>query len=307
MRIEVGLGAACLGKRGFLEALLYAQEREQGGCPIVEHDDVKRMLLLQKAYAEGGYALCVGAAALHDAASAGDVEAAALLDLQTEIVKSWPSEWCLEANKWAIQTLGGAGYVHDYPVEQLYRDNRLNMIHEGTAGIHAKTLLGRKVQAGKATPLFAHMRRAAAEAEALAREPDIARLGLGSHIDAAACLLECANALRVAVERAESVTDALTAPTLDKAIALTNAHDYLTVMGHTSVACVWLRSAVAAARGLRRQMESAADDEDEICFYAGKLQTCAFFFRHELPKTAYLTDVLLAKDVTVREMKPGWF
>ena len=232
MRIEVGLGAACLGKRGYLESLascmqvlttapspfptgkrgyleslVYAREREQGGCAIIEHDDVKRMLLLQKAYAEGGYALSLGAAAMHDRARAGDKLAGALLDLQTEIVKSWPSEWCLEANKLAIQVhtdshtvamglhtdshtvamalhtdshtvamalhtdcpshrlshrrhgpshrlpftstltpspwqvLGGAGYVSDYPVEQLYRDNRLNMIHEGTAGRHAKRLL----------------------------------------------------------------------------------------------------------------------------------------------------------------------
>ena len=103
MRIEVGLGAACLGKRGYLESLMYAHEREQGGCAIIEHDDVKRMLLLQKAYAEGGYALCLGAAAMHDRARAGDKLAGALLDLQIEIVKSWPSEWCLEANKLAIQ------------------------------------------------------------------------------------------------------------------------------------------------------------------------------------------------------------
>ena len=254
MRIEVGLGAACLGKRGYLESLasciqvlttapspfptgkrgyleslVYAREREQGGCAIIEHDDVKRMLLLQKAYAEGGYALSLGAAAMHDRARAGDKLAGALLDLQTEIVKSWPSEWCLEANKLAIQVhtdsrtvamglhtdshtvamglhtdshtvatalhtdshtvamalhtdshtvamalhtdcpshrlshrchgpshrlpftstltpspwqvLGGECYVRDYPVEQLYRDNRLNMIHEGTAGRHAKRLL----------------------------------------------------------------------------------------------------------------------------------------------------------------------
>ena len=93
MRIEVGLGAACLGKRGYLESLLYAQERVQGGVPIVEHADVKRMLLLQKAYAEGAYALCMHAADLHDRAADGDAHAAALLDVQTEIVKSWPSEW----------------------------------------------------------------------------------------------------------------------------------------------------------------------------------------------------------------------
>jgi len=303
MRIEVGLGAASLGKRGYLESLLYAQDREQGGCPIIEHDDVKRMLLQQKAYAEGGYALCLAAAALHDQASAGDARAAALLDVQTEIVKSWPSEWCLEANKLAIQVLGGAGYVQDYPVEQLYRDNRLNMIHEGTAGIHAKTLLGRKVQAGRAAPLFEAMRATADEALALADEKGAAEACPA----AVACLTECALGLRRAVTSAERVTDSLTAADVDKGTALANAHDYLTLMGHTTVAWTWLRSAIAASRGLRELRGAAADDEEEGLFYLGKLHTCTFFFRHELPKTAPLAEVLLSKDVTVREMMPGWF
>ena len=107
MRIEVGLGAACLGKRGYLESLHYAHDREQGGKAIIEHADVKRMLLQQKAYAEGALALCLYAAHLHDKSTAGDGQSAALLDVSTEIVKSWPSEWCLEANKQAIQVLGG--------------------------------------------------------------------------------------------------------------------------------------------------------------------------------------------------------
>jgi len=305
MRIEVGLGAATLGKRGYLESLLYAQEREQGGCYILEHDDVKRMLLQQKSFAEGGYALCLAAAALHDQAAAGDAAAAALLDVQTEIVKSWPSEWCLEANKLAIQVLGGSGYVQDYPVEQLYRDNRLNMIHEGTAGIRAKTLLGRKVQKGKAAPLFAAMLATAREAEALGAEHQ--------HPAAARCLVECVRSLREAVATAEQVTSALTAPGVDKAVALTNAHDYLTLMGHTTIAWVWLRSAVAAARGLQRVGCASLDDceeseeSEEASFYLGKLHTCNFFHRHELPKTAPLANVLLNMDMTVSEMRPGWF
>ena len=107
--------------------------------PIIEYDDVQRMLLLQKAYAEGAHAFCLHAAVLHDRATAGDRPSAALLSCITELVKSWPSEYCLEGTKLAIQVAGGAGYVQDYPLEQLYRDQRLNMIHEGTAGIHALT------------------------------------------------------------------------------------------------------------------------------------------------------------------------
>src|SRR5204863_8582705 len=71
-----------------------------------------------------------------------------LLEVLTPIAKSWPSEWCLEANSLAIQVLGGYGYTRDYPVEQYWRDNRLNMIHEGTHGIQALDLLGRKVVMG---------------------------------------------------------------------------------------------------------------------------------------------------------------
>ena len=295
MRIEVGLGAACVGKRGYLEALLYAQERVQGGKAIIEHADVKRMLLQQKAYAEGAYALCMHAASLHEQAAGGDANAASLLDVSTEIVKSWPSEWCLEGNKLAIQVLGGAGYVADYPAEQLYRDNRLNMIHEGTAGIHALTLLGRKVQGGRAKPLFAAMLEAADEADALcAAGTDAEHTGQ--------ILREGAASLRRAVECAEEVTETLTALD-DRNLALTNAHEYLTLMGHTCVAWMWLRSASAAARGL----SVGADDADEEAFYRGKLHTCAFFFRHELPKAEASAALLLSLDVTVTEMEPGWF
>ena len=68
-----------------------------------------------------------------------------LLEILTPIAKAWPSEFCLEANKHAIQVLGGYGYTRDFPVERLYRDNRLNSIHEGTHGIQGLDLLGRKV------------------------------------------------------------------------------------------------------------------------------------------------------------------
>ena len=302
MRIEVGLGAACLGKRGYLESLCYAQEREQGGKPIIEHADVKRMLMLQKAYSEGAYALCMQAASLHDKATEGDKDAAKLLGLQTEIVKSWPSEWCLEANNLAIQVLGGAGYVQDYPVEQLYRDNRLNMIHEGTAGIHALTLLGRKVQKGQAAPLFKAMMEAADEADALLASEE------GRHLSSSEWQIEeCARMLREAVSRAAAVTDQLTADGMDKRQALTNAHDYLTLMGHTCVAWMWLRSATEAGRGLR--VAIAAGDAEEEAFYCGKLHTCAFFFQYVLPETEPLAKRLVAPDggVTLESMRSEWF
>jgi len=160
-RVGVGMTACAQGYAGYSYSLDYAKGRLQGRLPsskdpnadpvaIIEHTDVRRMLLQQKAASEGATALCLLCARLVDEeATAVDAaerdRAALLLEMLTPIAKAWPSEWCLEANKWAIQILGGYGYTRDYPVEQCYRDNRLNMIHEGTNGIQALDLLGRKV------------------------------------------------------------------------------------------------------------------------------------------------------------------
>ena len=108
------------------------------------------MLLAQKSYVEGALALLLYCSRLVDEESTADTQEARdaahlLLDVLTPIAKSWPSQWCLEANSLAIQVHGGYGYTRDYDVEQLYRDNRLNPIHEGTHGIQGLDLLGRKV------------------------------------------------------------------------------------------------------------------------------------------------------------------
>ena len=161
-RIAVGLGAAMIGYAGYEVSLDYARTRPQGRpmgprgkdvtrpqIPIIQHADVKRMLLAQKSYCEGAIALELYCAAqvdeLHSGSPEASREASLLLEMLTPIAKSWPSEWCLEANSLAIQVLGGYGYTRDFPVEQYWRDNRLNMIHEGTHGIQGLDLLGRKV------------------------------------------------------------------------------------------------------------------------------------------------------------------
>ena len=152
-RISVGLGGAMLASVAYRYALNYAKERRQGrrledrdpASPqvyLVDHLDVRRMLLRQKALSEGGIALCLYAGTLVDRQrlSADPDERkrlSALLDLLTPVVKAWPSEFGLAANREAIQVLGGYGYSREFPVERLYRDNRLNMIHEGTNGIQA--------------------------------------------------------------------------------------------------------------------------------------------------------------------------
>ena len=160
-RIMVGSGAAITALCGYQYSLDYAKERPQGRLPsakdplsppvnIIEHPDVRRMLLAQKAYSEGAYALCLLGTQLADDEYTAPTEeerkkAHELLDFLTPIIKSWPSEYGPEANDLAIQVLGGHGYINEHPVELMYRDNRLNPIHEGTTGIQSLDLLARKV------------------------------------------------------------------------------------------------------------------------------------------------------------------
>ncbi|MEC9344240.1 MAG: acyl-CoA dehydrogenase family protein, partial [Pseudomonadota bacterium] len=187
-RISVGTGAVMSGYVGYLNSLDYARSRPQGRLPdskdpdsspvmIAEHADVRRMLLAQKAYVEGALSLCLFAARLVDDQATHPDEAARadaelLLELLTPVVKAWPSEFCLEANKLAMQVLGGYGYTRDYPLEQLYRDNRLNAIHEGTNGIQAIDLLGRKVRFRNGSALAVFEQAVRADIDAAFRDPE---------------------------------------------------------------------------------------------------------------------------------------
>jgi butyryl-CoA dehydrogenase len=304
-RIGVGLGAACLGYAGYLHALGYARSRPQGRpvhardpdspqVPIVEHPDVRRMLLAQKAYAEGGLALCLYCARLVDDERTGDDAARErarwLLELLTPIVKSWPSQWCLEANDLAIQVHGGYGYTRDYPVEQFYRDNRLNPIHEGTHGIQALDLLGRKmvIGQGRAAMLFSgEVEAAAGRAAALAGSPDgdeLAAMGRG--------LAAAASRVFATARRLHAVGD--------PRVALANATVFLEAFGHVVVAWQWLEQAMVA----HMNAPTAVHDAD---FYAGKHQAARYFFRWELPKTSPMLDLLDSIDTTPLDMRDAWF
>ena len=302
-RIGVGMGAVLLGYTGYLHALDYARSRPQGRhpaakdpaspqVPIIEHADVRRMLLAQKSYVEGGLALCLYCARLVDEQKTGENEASRreaglLLDILTPITKSWPSQWCLEANSLAIQVHGGYGYTRDYKVEQFYRDNRLNPIHEGTHGIQAMDLLGRKVgmEQGRAFELLvAKMGETAAEAQAS-----------GSKL-----LHEFGEALNAAMAHAGITTRALLSGR-DANLMLANASVYLEMLGHVVIAWVWLRQAVLARRALAA---AQATDKD---FYQGKLQACQYFFRYELPRTAAQNELLRRLDPTCLEMRDEWF
>lgn len=291
-RIGVGAGAMAVGYTGYLKSLTYARERLQGRplgakdprepqVPIIEHTDVRRMLLAQKSYVEGALALVLYCARLMDDKLSAESpervrEAGLLLDVLTPIVKSWPSQWCLEANSLAIQVHGGYGYTREYDVEQHYRDNRLNAIHEGTHGIQALDLLGRKVVADGGSRLALLVETASATVSA-------AR-GLGGVEAEYAELLEAALA-----RTAETATAAWAEG--DPAVALANATPYLEAVGHVVVAWLWLEQLVAA-------------HGREGGFYEGKRAAAAYFFRHELPETGPWFDLVASRDRTVLDVSP---
>ncbi|NES17066.1 MULTISPECIES: acyl-CoA dehydrogenase [Micromonospora] len=300
-RIGVGAGATALGYTGYLKSLAYARQRPQGRpvadkdptapqVPIIAHPDVRRMLLAQKSYVEGALALILYCGRLLDEektapAEADRARAHLLLDLLTPIAKSWPSQWCLAANDLAIQVHGGYGYTRDYDVEQHWRDNRLNPIHEGTHGIQALDLLGRKVtmRAGEGLELLLEAIRAtvtrAWKAEGFAAE--------------------LAGPLGSAIDRIAVVTRRLWGSG-DPELALANAALYLEAVGHVVIAWMWLEQALAVEA-------LGSPDGAEGEFLAGKRQAARYFFRYELPKTAAQFDLLESLDRTTLDTRESWF
>ncbi len=322
-RIGVGLAATMLGMAGYHASLDYARNRPQGrpmdkgtraGPPptgtaprggeaasaaaggskimkdaaapqvrIIEHADVKRMLLAQKSYCEGALALGLYCARLvdehHTAEADAANEARLLLEVLTPIVKSWPSEWCLEANSLAIQIHGGYGYTRDFPVEQYWRDNRLNMIHEGTHGIQAMDLLGRKVlmEQGKGLALLAG--RINATIERAIQVPSLA-----AH----------ANALGKALQDVGAATKAAWATGVPGE-ALANAVPYMQAFGHTVLAWIWLDVALA-------DQGNAANMAQK-----GRLAAAQYFFHYELPKIGAWLRVVSSRDQTCADLPEDAF
>ena len=322
-RIGVGLAATMLGMAGYYASLDYAKTRTQGRpvgpagkdpsqppVRLIEHADIKRMLLAQKAYGEGALALGLYCARLvdelHTGSEAERSDAQWLLEVLTPIVKSWPSEWCLEGNSLAIQIHGGYGYTRDFPVEQYWRDQRLNMIHEGTHGIQAMDLLGRKVllEDGRGLKLLGQHIQATIslaldhshrEPNASHREPALShREPANSHRERsdAIHLQAHALALQQAVKDITAATQAAWAGG-EPALALANAVPYMQAFGHTVIAWVWLQVAMAS------QGEGDAN--------LGRRQACQFFFHYELPKIGAWLNVVNSLDSTCADMPEGAF
>jgi alkylation response protein AidB-like acyl-CoA dehydrogenase len=304
-RIMVGTSGAVLAVAGYQYSVDYAKNRPQGRLPsckdpqspmvnIIEHADVKRMLLAQKAYAEGAMALVLyGTQLSDDERTAVTVEqrqhAHILLDFLTPIIKTWPSEYGPKANSLAIQVMGGHGYINEHPVEMFYRDNRLNPIHEGTTGIQSLDLITRKVpmnnlQGYKAT--LAEM---------------VITIDEAKHYPS---LHEFSSQLTQAVDTLSTTTEAVLAAMSTKNIdlALANSVKYLELFGHVIIAWLWLKQSIVATKAIAEQPHQADMD-----FYQGKLLACQYFYRFELPEINVWSNLLVTTDSTSFDMQPDWF
>jgi alkylation response protein AidB-like acyl-CoA dehydrogenase len=295
-RISIGMAATMLGLAGYQASLDYARQRSQGRLlgsggkdstrpqvRIIEHADIKRMLLAQKSYSEGALALALYGARLVDEQHTGTPEqvheAQLLLEVLTPIIKSWPSEWCLEANSLAIQVHGGYGYTRDFPVEQYWRDNRLNMIHEGTHGIQAQDLLGRKVVMEGGAGLQALSRRIHDTAQRASATGDER-------------LTRWARALTQAWQQVQQTTREAWSQE-EPARVLANAVPYMQAFGHTMLAWTWLDVA---------QSSRASTDAN-----TGRMLACQYFFHYELPKIGAWLQVAARCDSTCADMPEDAF
>lgn len=303
-RIAVGLGAVALAYAGFRHALAYARERRQGRLPgakdpaaapvaLVAHADVRRMLLAQKAIAEGALGLGLYCAHLIDRRrmSEGTAEAeriGLLLEILTPVMKAWSSGHGLVANDLAIQVLGGYGYTRDHPVEQYWRDNRLNPIHEGTNGIQALDLIGRKVSMENGAAFSLLLQEIAATVGSA--RSDTALRGFADALDAHA-------------EELRRTTDTVLRRAADVGpdAAFADAVAYLDMCGHVVIAWMWLRQAMAARRGLDAGEGPGAD------YYRGKLHACRYFYTHALPGNRARAERLAAGDAPAYDMQDAWF
>ena len=301
-RIGTGMMAAGSASAAYYASLKYARERPQGRHPgnkdieapqvlIIEHADVRRMLLFQKAVVEGSIALLLQCSLYEDTYRLnGDERSKLLLELLTPIAKSFPSEYGIESVSQGMQVLGGAGYTDDFPLEQIYRDIRVNSIYEGTTTIHGLDLLGRKVtlEGGKAVSFLAEeLERTVQEAAGYDRlAPLAASLGRG-----AGQLREVLGYLLGLAQSEE-----------DPRVFLADATVFLDYFGLHVVGWTWLRQATAAEKGLVGRGNDLAEDERR--FYEGKVATARFYFDHLFSRTAGLRRTLLSGNRVTLDVSP---
>ncbi|WP_351088089.1 acyl-CoA dehydrogenase [Shewanella sp. S1-49-MNA-CIBAN-0167] len=304
-RIMVGTSGAVLAVAGYQYSVDYAKNRPQGRLPsckdpqspmvnIIEHADVKRMLLAQKSYAEGAMALVLYGTQLsddsHTSATAEQRQYAhTLLDFLTPIIKTWPSEYGPKANSLAIQVMGGHGYINEHPVEMFYRDNRLNPIHEGTTGIQSLDLITRKVPMNNMQGYKATLAEMVKTIEYAKQYPSLNEFSS-----------QLSQALDTLSVTTQAVLSAMSTKNID--LALANSVKYLELFGHVIIAWLWLKQSIVATKAIAEQPHQA-----DMHFYQGKLQACQYFYRFELPEISVWSNLLINTDSTSFDMQPDWF
>ena len=301
-RIMVGVNGIATAAVAYHEAINYARERRQGRAPgardprtgqlaIVEHPDVRRMLLRQKAIVEGGLSLILQAAGYSDRAEHDpdpDVRRhnQRLLDVLTPVAKSFPAERGYEANTLALQIHGGYGYSSEYLPEAWLRDQKLNSIHEGTTGIHGLDLLGRRALA------------------------DGALMALGREMTIAANEARAAGVPATWVDRFDAALQTTAALTVelatrgqqgDPAFMLRHSTDFLDLFSTVVIAWQWLRQAAVAARALPNATPA------DRGFYEGKLCAAQYWLTTELPRVDHLATLCRTGEDSYARMQPEWF
>lgn len=300
-RLGVGMNAVAIASAAYQASLAYAKERPQGRkinekdlskpqVPIIEHADVKRMLLFQKSIIEGALALLLYCSWLSDQISQEQdldkkKELESLLDLLTPIAKSYPSEMGLQTTSAAVQVLGGAGYTTDFPVEQYYREARIHPIHEGTTGIHGMDLLGRKVVINDGLgwkTLMGEIQKDLKRAKSVE--------SLSEMISTFEMHLKISN---------ECLLKQLAKMKQGPEVFLADATLFLELCGHLTVAWMWIRQAITA--------QSKTESEGKSDFYQGKLNTAQYFMEYEIVKIQSLVTRLSSNEFPTIKMKAEQF
>jgi alkylation response protein AidB-like acyl-CoA dehydrogenase len=301
-RIGVGMNAVAIGTAAYYASLNYAKERPQGRkitekdpskpqIPIINHADIKRLLLFQKSVVEGSFGLLLFCSQLTDIINTSEGEtkenAHLLLDFLTPIAKSYPSEMCCLTTSAAVQILGGAGYTTDFPVEQYYREARIHPIHEGTTAIHGIDLLGRKMtmQNGKAAKLYF-------EAVSNTIQKCLA----------VSALKEFALSLQNQLSVCQNVTNHLfEVSKTDTEAYLADASIFLEMIGIITIAWQWLKQGIVS---LEKINACSLNEKD---FYNGKLMTLQYFYEYEIVKIESLSKILLSNKKVTIKMEKDWF
>jgi len=301
-RLEVGMGATAIATAAYHAALDYCRTRRQGRnintpkdsapVPIIQHPDVKRMLFFQRAVSEGALALILQCGMYEDifATDPSKTDCHLLLELLTPIAKTYPSEMGILSTSNAIQCFGGYGYCDDFPVEQHFRDMRIHTIHEGTTGIQAMDLLGRKVVAENGRALMLLKKEILQTVEKAKQYAGLENMS---------------DELVSNVALLEKVTHELTVIAGKKGIGayLANATLYLEMFGIIAIAWQWLSMAHAASEELEQGVTKKADR----LFYEGKIHVATYFYSHELVKTKSISMTLDRETMVTLAMSEACF